>query len=603
MEFDKKTIMAFLIIGLILIVLQTDFYQKRFLPQSKPVPMEQQSERMESPTQSPKETQEQRTPVVSSQIEKQENREETPQDPDSKYSALLARAGDGDDVTVETNLYTAVFSTRGASIKSFVLKKYLREDGSFVELIGGDGQGNLGILLPTEEDTLDTSLFLFSADKKRIRLNERKQSDVLEFVLDLDEYRQIKKTFTFYQDRYDVSMKVDLRNVGDLIDGFSYYLTWRSGVESTEPDLKSDMQEAKAFVLQGDKEDFNVGERFEQKQLDYPTDWVAIRTKYFTVAAVPQGVKGQGVRFFGELVEIPNEEAPWKKYGFDLKMPFDERQSKTDSYTLYLGPLDYDIIKGYGFELEQIVDLGPSIFRPFGKFILWSFRLLHSFIPNYGWVIVIFSILIKVMLFPLTKKSYKSMKEMQALQPIMQELNEKYKDNAQKKQQEVMKLYKEYGVNPLGGCIPMILQMPLLIALFNVFRSTIELRGAAFIWWITDLARPDTVAILPFSIPLYGNTFNILPLFMGITMFIQQKISMKDPKQKAMVYLMPIFLTLMFNTFPSGLNLYYALFNLLSIVQEKLIPYKIRTPEEMKAQKATQKKTKKKRRKYDYRGR
>ncbi len=207
------------------------------------------------------------------------------------------------------------------------------------------------------------------------------------------------------------------------------------------------------------------------------------------------------------------------------------------------------------------------------------------------------------MLFPLTKKSYKSMKEMQALQPIMQELNEKYKDNPQKKQQEVMSLYKEYGVNPLGGCIPMILQMPLLIALFNVFRSTIELRGAAFIWWITDLARPDTVAVLPFSIPLYGNTLNILPLFMGITMFIQQKMTMKDPKQKAMVYLMPIFLTLLFNSFPSGLNLYYALFNLFSIAQEKLIPYKIRTPEEMKAQKATQKKTKKKRRKYDYRGR
>ncbi len=130
MQFDKKTILAFLIIGLILIVLQTDFYQKRFLPQPKPVPMEQQSERMEFPTESPKETQEKRTPVVSSQIEKQEDREETPQDPDSKYSTLLARAGDGDDVTVETNLYTAVFSTRGASIKSFVLKKYLREDGS-----------------------------------------------------------------------------------------------------------------------------------------------------------------------------------------------------------------------------------------------------------------------------------------------------------------------------------------------------------------------------------------------------------------------------------------------------------------------------------------
>lgn len=600
MEFDKKTTVAFLIIGLILIVLQTDFYQKRFLPQSKSLPTEEQPAGTNMPTESPSRTQEKSSAVISSQI-----RETTPEVPESKYGALLARSATSEEITVETSLYTAVFSTRGASIKSFVLKKYLLEDGSYVELIGGDGLGNLGVLLPTGEDTLDTSSFLFSANKKKVTLSERKQSDVLEFVLNLDEYRQIKKTFTFYQDRYDISMKIDLRNVGDLIDGSYYYLTWRSGVESTEPDLKADMQNAKAYALQGDnKEDFNVDERFEQKQLgSYPTDWVAIKTKYFTVAVIPQGVKGQGVRFIGEQVEKPNEEEPWKKYGFDLKMPFNERQSKTDNYTLYMGPLDYDIIKSYGFELEQIIDLGPSIFRPFGKFILWSFRWLHSFIPNYGWVIVIFSILIKLMLFPLTKKSYKSMKEMQALQPIMQELNEKYKDNAQKKQQEVMKLYKEYGVNPLGGCIPMVLQMPLLIALFNVFRSTIELRGASFIWWITDLARPDTVAILPFTIPLYGNTLNILPLFMGVTMFIQQKISMKDPKQKAMVYFMPLFLTLLFNSFPSGLNLYYALFNILSIMQEKLIPYKIRTPEEMKAHKAAQKKTKKKRRKYDYRGR
>ena len=600
MEFDKKTIVAFLIIGLILIVLQTDFYQERFLPQSKSLPTEEQPAGTNMPTESPSRTQEKSSAVISSQM-----REATSEVPESKYGALLARSATSEEITVETSLYTAVFSTRGASIKSFLLKKYLLEDGSYVELIGGDGQGNLGVLLPTEEDTLDTSSFLFSANKKKVTLSERKQSDVLEFVLNLDEYRQIKKTFTFYQDRYDISMKIDLRNVGDLIDGSYYYLTWRSGVESTEPDLKADMQNAKAYALQGDnKEDFNVDERFEQKQLgSYPTDWVAIKTKYFTVAVIPQGVKGQGVRFIGEQVEKPNEEEPWKKYGFDLKMPFNERQSKTDNYTLYFGPLDYDIIKSYGFELEQIIDLGPSIFRPFGKFILWSFRWLHSFIPNYGWVIVIFSILIKLMLFPLTKKSYKSMKEMQALQPIMQELNEKYKDNAQKKQQEVMKLYKEYGVNPLGGCIPMVLQMPLLIALFNVFRSTIELRGASFIWWITDLARPDTVAILPFTIPLYGNTLNILPLFMGVTMFIQQKISMKDPKQKAMVYFMPLFLTLLFNSFPSGLNLYYALFNILSIMQEKLIPYKIRTPEEMKAHKAAQKKTKKKRRKYDYRGR
>jgi len=136
-----------------------------------------------------------------------------------------------------------------------------------------------------------------------------------------------------------------------------------------------------------------------------------------------------------------------------------------------------------------------------------------------------------------------------------------------------MKMYKEEKVNPLGGCLPMLLQMPLLWGLFIVFRSTIELRGEGFIWWIKDLANPDTIATLPFSIPMYGDSVNILPLFMGATMLIQQKMTVTDPKQKAMVYFMPIFLTLLFNSFPSGLNLYYALFNLLSIIQQKyLVP-------------------------------
>ena len=135
-----------------------------------------------------------------------------------------------------------------------------------------------------------------------------------------------------------------------------------------------------------------------------------------------------------------------------------------------------------------------------------------------------------------------------------------------------MKLYKEHGVNPVGGCLPMILQMPLLIALFIVFRSTIQLRGAMFIpGWITDLSRPDTIFTLPFSLPMYGNEFNILPILMALTIIFQSKMTMQDPKQKAMVYLMPVFMLLIFNRFPSGLNLYYTLFNLFTIIQQKFI--------------------------------
>jgi YidC/Oxa1 family membrane protein insertase len=164
---------------------------------------------------------------------------------------------------------------------------------------------------------------------------------------------------------------------------------------------------------------------------------------------------------------------------------------------------------------------------------------------------------------------------MQKLQPLLLELKEKYKGDAQKLQKETAKLYKEHNVNPLGGCLPVILQMPLLYALFIVFRSTIELRGAPFVLWIKDLSMPDTILHLGFSIPMYGDQVAVLPLIMGLTTYLQSRISMTDPNQKMMLYFMPIFLTLMFNSFPSGLTLYYTLFNIFSMVQQKMVYRKL----------------------------
>jgi YidC/Oxa1 family membrane protein insertase len=164
------------------------------------------------------------------------------------------------------------------------------------------------------------------------------------------------------------------------------------------------------------------------------------------------------------------------------------------------------------------------------------------------------------------------MKEMQKLQPVIADLNEKYKNDPQRKNKELMKIYKEHGVNPLGGCLPTILQLPFLFALFIVFRSTIQLRGAVFIpGWINDLSRTDTLFLLPINIPWYGNEFNLLPILMTVTMIIQSKMTMQDPKQKALIYIMPVFMLLMFNKFPSGLNLYYTVFNIWSIIQQMFI--------------------------------
>jgi len=597
MDFDKRTIFAFVLIGLILVLIQTDFYQKNFLPpqpagvssELDSVPEETKTA-SSAPERAPAIVEEQALHVASAPA--QENKQTT--------LPVDAKVGQGERITVETDLYRAVFSTKGASLISWTLKNYSMFDSTQVQMIGQDGIGNLAVVLPTDEDTLDTSPYVFKVDKQRGLSLKPGQSGTLIFTLNLTPAKQIVKTFTFRPGSYAFDLDVRLKNLKRFVDGYSFYLAWQSGLASTEPDFKTDMNSAKVYALQGDLMKFDVKDDFVASDWDNPTDWVAMRTKYFALAIIPREKRALGLLVDGEQIDV-GQAVPLKRYAFKLKMPFDNSNDFTTNYTIFLGPLDYEIIKSFNVNLENIMDLGWTLFRPFGKFVLWSFTLLHSVIPNYGWVIVIFSILVKILLFPLTRKSFQSMKEMQALQPLMQELNEKYKDDPQKKQQEVMKLYKEHGVNPLGGCIPMVLQMPLLIALFNVFRTTIGLRGAPFILWIHDLSRPDTIAHLPFALPLYGDTVNILPLFMGITMFIQQKMSMKDPKQKAMVYFMPLFMTLLFNSFPSGLNLYYALFNLFSILQDKLIPYKTKSLEEIKA--TSKDKPKKRRQKYDYRGR
>jgi YidC/Oxa1 family membrane protein insertase len=204
---------------------------------------------------------------------------------------------------------------------------------------------------------------------------------------------------------------------------------------------------------------------------------------------------------------------------------------------------------------------------------LWLLKFFHQWFSNYGVVIILFSVIVKIVVFPLTKKSHQSSKEMQALQPEIARLKEKHKNNPQKLNQATMNLYKEHGVNPLGGCLPLLIQMPLLVSLFQVFRSTIELRGAYFFGWITDLSAPDVIFRLPLSIPLYGDGFAVLPIIMGITMFIQQKMmpTQASGQQKLMSYFMTGFFVLLFNGFPSGLNLYYTLFNVLTILQQKYL--------------------------------
>jgi len=245
-------------------------------------------------------------------------------------------------------------------------------------------------------------------------------------------------------------------------------------------------------------------------------------------------------------------------------MAYLRQETEESWFTLYMGPIDYQELKAHGANLEKMMNFGWVIIKPFSIAFYYVLQYIRGIVGNYGWAIIIFAIMIKIALYPLTRKSFQSMRKMQALQPKISALKEKYKNDQQKVTKATMALYKEEGVNPMGGCLPMVLQMPVLFALFNLFRTTIMLRQASF-GLISDLSAPDAM------ISLGGSSIHVIPILMGATMIIQQKLSMQDPKQKAMAYMMPIFFTFMFYRFSSGLNLYYLVFNVVTIAQELIV--------------------------------
>ena len=605
---DKKTILAFLLIGFILIITQTKFYKDKVMPQRT-------SEFTEVLTDSAAAEFDSIATLPIDEEKTIEQPKSVPIKPKpaevSDFASLFQPSDDVNyaDIVVETDNYIAQINPKGAVVSSWVLKKYDYNSDEKVQLIQDEGYGNLGIFFINDEDTIYTYDSHFKPEKTKIRFKEGQLSDSIRFVLELGDNRKLVKTFKFYKDQYIIDLGIRIENLADQFDNNQYYLGWHSGLAYAELDYsnfisKEDISSSKAQVFMGgSKEDLSLSNKpFQQNaklNISGIVDWAAIRTKYFAMIILPEQddniepilsgstlplyddekireiVKGAD-RLQVEKLKTNLKDRVKKNYSVTLKRTISPSNLDfvSQKYRVYIGPLDYFILKDYHPTLSKIMDFGMSVIRPFAKLVLRSFIFLHSFIPNYGIVLIVFSILIKILVYPLTKKSYVSMQRMQTLQPRMAELKEKFGKDPQRMNKETMKLYKESGVNPLSGCLPTLLQMPLLWAIFIVFRNTIELRDAAFIWWIKDLSAPDTIFQLPFTIPFYGDLVNILPIFMGVTMFIQQKMTMKDPKQKAMVYFMPIFLTLIFNSFPSGLNLYYALFNLFSIIQQKWTPKK-----------------------------
>ena len=493
---------------------------------------------------------------------------------DDRY-AVYDLPAEEKNITINSNLYQATVSTLGGgSIVSFRLKHHLLKNDSTVNLIDDKNKRNLYLSFVSIDGDLIVLKKPWETDVSLKKIDVTEKSETITFqqkVIYNNQNYLIEKSLTFYPNSYSIDLFLNLSELSDIIHLGNYAVTWSGGLPQTENNPQDELTYFGGYVYQAGKpyafEKLSSGIKNDPSywgKVSGNTDWVAVRSKYFVSALIPETGTGP--------VEVNLGKANDNQNVYNYKAHF-QANDPGSRLSLYLGPLEYKRIKDLDVGLSSLMNFGIAPIRPISKGVLWLLKFLHQFIPNYGVVLVLFSILIKILVYPLTKKSYQSTKEMQAIQPLVAELKEKHKKDPTKLNKATMALYKEHGVNPLGGCLPLLLQMPLLFALFQVFRSTIELRNAPFIFWINDLSSPDIIYHLPFSLPVYGGHIAVLPLVMGVTMFLQQKMmpTQASGQQKFMSYFMTGFFILLFNNFPSGLNLYYTLFNVFTILQQKFL--------------------------------
>jgi len=471
------------------------------------------------------------------------------------------------DIRVITPLYRAVISEQGGGIRSFVLTRYRTEMT--------EGSGNMQLVtpgLPVNElpgvfslDGGQARLPLFRADREQVEIKTTEERATLTLTATEGSGLTIVRTLTFHGDSYLIEQKVEVRSTASAPVAISPALVMENAPFSHNSASSRYLFRGPAAYVDG-----KLVQIKEKKLADGPRvltgaiSWAGYMDNYFIMALIPPAGSGHTVtvsRLAPDRVRTVIAET-----GVTLE----PGKSLTLEYASYFGPKKLTILKSVNHDLAGSVNFGW--FDILAKPMLWLLNLFHAVIGNYGIAIILLTVLIKLVFWPITQKGMRSMKNMQKLQPKVAKLKEKYKDDPARMNQEMMALYKTYKVNPVGGCLPMFIQIPFFFALYRVLMAAIELRHAPFMLWINDLSAPDRLMIPGFDIP-YIHGIPVLTLLMGASMYLQQKMTptTADPTQARIMQFLPVVFTFMFINFASGLVLYWFINNLLSILQQVLI--------------------------------
>jgi YidC/Oxa1 family membrane protein insertase len=507
------------------------------------------------------------------------------QEAKKKSAATLSSNSTGgqkeDFIRIETDLLKIMISTKGGSIARWEMKNYSswhdkNYAGNPVQLIyRGQREATISYVNNDGKKVDSKSMHFAFTNAERSYTLKGNESITITAVHELAPGSAIVKTFTISGNSYACTAEVELQNMEQFMPQRTYDITWKGGLKFQEQNSVDESNTAIALTsVNGTIDEFDATEYAQPTSVQSAgeIDFIATRTKYFVAAIIPQKKDPNAIAFMEGVKEGAPNEGNLEKYSLAYRNRYKGGVQK-DAFTIYIGPQIYDTLANYG--LEKAINFGTFygvkwLVAPIGEYvILPTLSFLHKFIANYGIVIILFSLLMKIVLQPFSASQMKSMQKMKAVQPLLQKVQEKHKDDRTALSQETMKIYSEYGINPAGGCLPMIMQMPILISLWSVLSSWMDIRHEHFFGWISDLSAPDVILDLGFKLPLFQvDKISGLALLMAIAMFIQQKMTVTDPNQKSMVYIMPIMFLFMFSGFPSGLNVYYFVFTVLGILQQ-----------------------------------
>ncbi len=508
-----------------------------------------------------------------------------------------AAVGDEKFTTIENNLMVITFLNKGGRIYSVRLKGYQTHDS--LPLMLFDGPKTLfGLNFFAQNRSISTDQLFFNqlggkdkivitgpevkrGDEGKIKFNKEHPGgkESVTFRLEVAPGKYMEYVYTLEYNSYMVDFDLNMQGMNEYIAANQSYLNFTWSIDVPRQERKSKFGEDRytniTYKFYEDEVDNLSQSKSDEENLNTRVKWIGFKQLFFgsTIIADESFPNAQI-----KQIKTPDDKKYLANFYADIALPYKGKKSEKVGMMFYFGPNHYQTLKQYGLSLESQVYLGYPVVRQINQFVIIPiFNFLRRFISNFGIIILLLTLFIKSVLFPFTYKSYMSQAKMKALKPEIDELNAKYgKDKAMEKQQATMALYKKAGVNPMGGCLPMLLQFPILIAMFFFFPTSIELRQQSFLW-ATDLSTYDTIFNLPFTIPFYGDHVSLFCLLMTVATIFYTHLNQQTtasngmPGMKTMMYLMPVMFLFILNSYPSGLSYYYFLANLITIGQTLLI--------------------------------